>query len=83
MDLMTLETEAVCRDNPTKNKNKPGLRLNLVLLKLVFKWHAETWFKLSLDKLSLDKLGLFKTGLNRFKLSLRGKSNTFTHFSPP
>ena len=61
-------------------KNKPGLRLNLVLLKLVFKWHAETWFKLGLAKLSLDKLGLFKTGLNRFKLSLRGKSNTFTHF---
>ena len=23
-------------------KNKPGLTLNLVLLKLVFKWHAET-----------------------------------------
>ena len=61
-------------------KNKPGLRLNLVLLKLVFKWHAETWFKLSLAKLSLDKLGLFKTGLNRFKLSFRGKSNTFMHF---
>ena len=60
-------------------KNKPGLTLNLVLLKLVFKWHAETWFKLGLVKLSLDKLGLFKTGLNRFKLSLRGKSNTFSH----
>ena len=61
-------------------KNKPGLRINLVLLKLVFKWHAKTWFKLGLAKLSLDKLGLFKTGLNRFKLSLRGISNTFTHF---
>ena len=64
-------------------KNKPGLRINLVLLKLVFKWHAKTWFKLGLAKLSLDKLGLFKTDLNRFKLSLRGKSNTFTHFSAP
>ena len=64
-------------------KYKPGLTLNLVLLKLVFKWHAETWFKLGLAKLSLYKLGLFKIGLNRFKLSLRGKSNTFTHFSAP
>ena len=52
-------------------KNKPGLSLNLVLLKLVFKWHAETWFKLGLAKLSPDKL------------ILRGKSNTFTHFSAP
>ena len=31
----------------------------------------------------LYKLGLFKIGLNRFKLSLRGKSNTCTHFSAP
>ena len=60
-------------------RNKPGLRLNLVLLKLVFKWYAETWFKLGLTKPSLNELGLIKTGLNRFKLSLRGKSNTFTH----
>ena len=66
-------------------KNKPGLRLNLDLLKLVFKWHAETWFKLGLAEPSLDKLGLFKTGLNRFKLSLRRKSNTshiFQHHKP-
>ena len=62
-------------------RNKPGLRLNLVLLKLVFKWYAETWFKLGLTKPSLNKLGLIKTGLNRFKLSLKGKSNTFTHIS--
>ena len=62
-------------------RNKPGLRLNLVLLKLVFKWYAETWFKLGLTKPSLNKLGLIKTGLNRFELSLRGKSNTFTHIS--
>ena len=45
-------------------RNKPGLRLNLVLLKLVFKWYAETWFKLGLTKPSLNKLGLIKTGLN-------------------
>ena len=44
-------------------RNKPGLRLNLVLLKLVFKWYAETWFKLGLTKPSLNKLGLIKTGL--------------------
>ena len=50
-------------------RNKPSLRLNLVLLKLVFKWYAETWFKLGLTKPSL------------FKLSLRGKYNTFTHIS--
>ena len=28
---------AVCRDKVTKLQNKPGLRLNLDLLKLVFK----------------------------------------------
>ena len=44
-------------------KNKPGLRL-LVLLKLLFKWYAETWLKLGLAKPSLDTLGLIKTGLN-------------------
>ena len=40
-------------------------------------------FKLGLATLSLDKFGLFKTGLNRFKLRLRVKSNTFTHFLAP
>ena len=55
-------------------KNKHGLRINLVLLKLVFKWHAKKWFKLGLAKLSL-----FKTGLNRFKLSLRGKNPILSH----
>ena len=64
-------------------RNKPGLRLNLVLLKLVFKWYAETWFRLGLTKPSLNKPSLIKTGLNTFKLSLRGKSNSFTHFSAP
>ena len=65
--LRNLESHIQGRMQRQGNKsprNKPGLRLNLVLLKLVFKWYAETWFKLGLTKPSLNKLGLIKTGLN-------------------
>ena len=53
---------AICRDkvtNTLKINNLVKVK-NLVLLKLDFKWHAETCFKLGLAKLSLDKLGLLK-----------------------
>ena len=49
-------------------RNKPGLRLNLVLLKLVFKWYAETWFKLGLTKPSLNKLCLSIQSLELFMI---------------
>ena len=70
------------RQGNTSPRNKPGLRLNLVLL---IKWYAETWFKLGLTKPSLNKLDLIKTGLNRFKLSLRGNpilSHIFQQHKP-
>ena len=49
------------RQGNKPRKNEPGLRLNLVLLKLVFK--PETWVKLGLTKPILNKLSLIKTGL--------------------
>ena len=52
------------RQGKKSPRNKPGLRLNLVLRKLIFKWYAGNWLKLGLATQSLDKLGLYKTGFS-------------------